>query len=120
MAVLTPVNLETESRFKDTDLLVDSQGVQYWSPLWIRPTEIAQMVASASTYRLAQSDVGRLDIIAYKTLGDSKLWWIIAALNQIIEPISEMVPGTVILIPDQTAVMSFTSRGPIGNNGTSS
>ena len=41
----------------------------------------------------------RLDTIAYKFLGDSKLWYIIADTNDIINPF-ELEIGQVLIIPE--------------------
>ena len=40
-----------------------------------------------------------LDALAFKFFGDSKYWWIIADINQILNPF-ELELGTVLLIPD--------------------
>lgn len=45
-------------------------------------------------YRVTQGE--RIDQIAYRVLGDSRLWWLIADLNPGIDPL-ELQPGVLIL-----------------------
>lgn len=44
------------------------------------------------------TDGERLDLIAYRYLGDAKLWWIVCDYNDIFFPL-ELGPGTVLRIP---------------------
>ena len=49
----------------------------------------------------------RLDQISYKYYGSNKFWWIIADVNDIadnlINPFSDLVPGTKLIIPSINA-----------------
>lgn len=54
---------------------------------------------------------GRIDLLAYAFYDDPKLWWIIAQYNNILDPITEIVPGTVLIIPTKDRVMTeFLTR----------
>lgn len=55
---------------------------------------------SCTEYMLKQSE--RLDHIAAKTLGDSSLWWILAATSGIGWGL-QCPPGTLVLIPNSVA-----------------
>jgi hypothetical protein len=45
------------------------------------------------------SDVGRLDLLAYNHYGTPALWWVIALANDIFDPLYEPEPGTLLRIP---------------------
>jgi hypothetical protein len=40
----------------------------------------------------------RIDLLAHRYLGDTRLWWIICDYNDIFFPL-ELTPGTVLCIP---------------------
>lgn len=48
----------------------------------------------------------RLDQLAHSEYGDSKLWWIIAKVNSIFNPLDELKYGTVLRIPTLTSLIS--------------
>lgn len=45
----------------------------------------------------------RIDLLAYRYLGDSKLWWVICDYNAIAFPL-ELEPGAVLRIPSEEYV----------------
>jgi hypothetical protein len=45
----------------------------------------------------------RIDLIAYRYLGDARLWWIICDYNDIFFPL-ELAPGTELRIPSREHV----------------
>ncbi len=47
--------------------------------------------------------VNRPDSIAYATYGNSKYWWIIAMVNDVINPFSEFYLGRELIVPDLQA-----------------
>lgn len=58
------------------------------------------------------------DEIARHYLGDAKLWWIIAAANQILDPMVELYPGRRLIIPSATKVREqIQGQGKIGVEG---
>lgn len=48
----------------------------------------------------------RLDNIALSEYGDSKLWWIIAKINNIFNPLQIIPYGTVLRVPDLTNLIA--------------
>lgn len=42
---------------------------------------------------------GRLDNISAVFFGEPRYWWVIAQLNNILDPVSEIVPGRSLIIP---------------------
>lgn len=59
-------------------------------------------VSPFDTYHIvAELDVYRLDLIAYKYYSTPELWWIIALVNQIFFEFDEMEVGQVLRIPDK-------------------
>lgn len=66
-------------------------------------------------HKVEYSESGRLDLIAYKKLGDPSLWYPIALLNNIFDPIADVVPGLELAIPidliDSTDFKAFTFPG---------
>lgn len=56
--------------------------------------------------RIILQEKQRLDVIAGKYYGDSRLWWLIAASSQI-SNILQTPPGTVLLIPNLADCMRY-------------
>ena len=54
------------------------------------------------------TNYGRLDLIAATQLGDSQLWWVIMARNNLRLVPNDLVPGQQIFIPSR---QSLRSRG---------
>jgi hypothetical protein len=50
-------------------------------------------------YTVDQSEQGRLDLIAFKIYGNSKLWWVIAAANLIEDTLKLPIAGDILKIP---------------------
>lgn len=48
----------------------------------------------------------RLDLIAWKYYGNVKLWWVIAMVNDIIDPWTDLEPGDLIRIPTSMNVFN--------------
>ena len=59
-----------------------------------------------SVYVVTEADQGRLDNIAYRTLRDSRLWWAIACVNGIANPLAPMTVGQTLKIPQLEAIQS--------------
>lgn len=49
----------------------------------------------------------RIDKIAYATLGDSSLAWLILQYNSILDPLTEIIPGRILRIPTKTRVQTM-------------
>jgi len=51
----------------------------------------------------------RIDLIAASQLGDSTLWWVIAMLNNILDPYNEIAEGRVLQIPSADRLSTLTT-----------
>lgn len=61
---------------------------------------------------------GRLDLIAASFLGNPHHWWVIAMLNNILDPHSEIIEGTILYIPTTDRVNSLMSGQTGGVDST--
>jgi hypothetical protein len=52
-----------------------------------------------TTYVVESKVAGRLDLIAATFLGDTRLWWMIAQMNNILDPWAEVTEGRVLRMP---------------------
>lgn len=43
-----------------------------------------------------------LHLIAYRNFGDERLWWVVADFNDIMDPMLDVAPGTVLRLPSMT------------------
>lgn len=46
--------------------------------------------------------VDNLHLIAFRAFGDERLWWVVADFNDILDPMADLVPGTVLRVPSMT------------------
>ena len=104
---LSPLGLS--SRYKDTQY-ARIRHTSYYG-LWRRPSELAQMrVSSSKVHTVRDGNVGRLDRISYEEYDTVGFWWVIAAVNDIIDPRTDMSVGQRLLIPDFADVAVFRQR----------
>ncbi len=54
-------------------------------------------------HRVTQSDVNRIDLLAYRYYGDCNLWWLIAEANNVSNPL-QLEVGVVLRIPSQETI----------------
>jgi len=110
------IRLEQQSRYKDTNLL-ENEEKQVFYDLWVRPRELVDIKSiqlKSVRHRVKADQIGRLDILAHEYFRDTKLWWVIAAVNDLIDPIEEMYAGQVLIIPSIDVVRQYTNRGSVG------
>jgi len=89
-----------QDRYRKTRVYIDEkiiEGVRRRG-VWrypIIPTE------DAERHTVTAKDVGHLDLIAWEHYGEGNehLWWVIAWVNRIKNPITDMVIGQQLLIP---------------------
>jgi hypothetical protein len=62
-------------------------------------------------YAITQADLKRIDLIAYRTLGDVQYWWAIAIVNNISNPFRDLEPGMVLKIPRIEEVIRALATG---------
>lgn len=60
-----------------------------------------------SEYAVENRYEGRLDKIASDFFGNPRYWWIIAQINNILDPIKEITPGRIIKIPSLQRVQTL-------------
>lgn len=106
-------SLPSHSRFIGTPLvqlvdkagfLTNSFGFGLWNRVEVKPSIYDKQ------HKIAQHEIGRLDLLAYKYYNDVFLWWVIADRNGIMFQESEMKVGQDIVIPALSAVRSAISR----------
>lgn len=56
---------------------------------------------------------GRLDLIAAQFLGDSRMWWVIAQYNALLDVYNETITGRLLRIPAKARLQSMLS-GKLG------
>lgn len=86
---------------------VNSQALEWWE------RNKFQQDASDRTYVVEARFNGRLDLIATSFLENSRLWWIIAQYNSILDPFNEIVEGRVLYIPTISRVQQMLN-GKLG------
>lgn len=67
-----------------------------------------------TAYVVQKSFEGRIDLIAEAFLSDTRLWWVIAQFNNILDPFAEIKEGTVLYIPSTDRVKSILNGKPGG------
>ena len=60
-------------------------------------------------HRVKSNEVSRLDLLAHKYYSNPLLWWVIAQANDIYDPMTMLLPGTLLRIPSLEVLY--------GNNG---
>lgn len=72
---------------------VNQTALEWWE------RDIIQLNEDDRTYVVERRFEGRLDLIAALYLGEPRWWWIIAQMNNILDPYSEVKEGIVLYIP---------------------
>jgi len=63
-------------------------------------TRITDLVFDTyTTFIVPQFTIGRIDLISYIHYDTVDLWWLIAQVNDVIDPITELYMGRVLRIP---------------------
>lgn len=98
-----------DSRYRLTSKHVDDGVVsgRVRFGVWV-PPDID--MTGASTHTVKIQDQSRIDLLAYDYYDDVSLWWVIARVNNIKNPLIELVPGTELKIPTKAAVMEALSE----------
>lgn len=74
-----------------------------------------QLDGSDAYYRVGAKYVGRLDKIAEDYYKDSRLWWVIAQYNDIIDPYGEITEDLVLRLPTSDRIQQMIA-GKTGGN----
>lgn len=94
--------IPAESRYRLTPLIQDAliqPGVLRLGLWQVPPIDMRQYYL----YKIGAGD-RRLDLIAHKVLGDSRLWWAIAYPNHIKNPLDDLPVGQTLMIPTMEAI----------------
>ena len=73
-----------------------------------RPPEVS--MDSSTRYVVTAKDIGRLDVLAWRFLGDVRLWPVIAYVNSIRNQLADMYVDQEIKIPLASSVQAITER----------
>ena len=82
----------------------EGSWIGWWERREFQPSDEDTLIAVTGQH------VGRIDLLAYDFLGDTRLWWIIAQYNALIDPFAELVEGKYIRIPPQTMISLLTGK----------
>lgn len=69
--------------------------LEWWSPNRITEDD------SDTFFTVTRLYEGKLNAISYASFGDSRYWWVIAMLNNIVDPLNEVIIDTVLRIPSK-------------------
>ena len=93
-------DLSETSRYNWSVLYVDSRNGDFWGTR--QPLKLREHV-SDSFHVVTDADSKRIDLIAWKYYRDVRLWWVIAEVNNINNPL-EIPAGTTLRIPSYERV----------------
>ena len=61
-------------------------------------------------YTVEEGDIGRPDLISYKTYKTVSYWWLICYINGIKDPFLEMTSGKLLVIPSILDIYDFYKK----------
>jgi hypothetical protein len=67
-------------------------------------------------YKIDDNEAGRPDLIAYNAYGRVSLAWLVMQYNTIVDPVTELVSGVILLLPSEQRVMTSILTLPVGGN----
>lgn len=80
---------------------VNSRALEWWERLNLVPA------SDDVVYVVEKSMVGRLDLISALFLDEPRHWWIIAMLNNILDPALEVKEGIILRVPSRQRVQTI-------------
>lgn len=86
---------------------VNDRAIEWWERAVLTPD------FTDREYSVEARHAGRLDIIAHLFLGDTRLWWLIAQFNAVLDPFHEIVEGRILRIPTKERVRAML-QGRVG------
>lgn len=63
-----------------------------------------QNLVLSNNHTVNQEEENDLPLIAYKLLGDPDLWWVIAQLNNVVNPLADVAVGLDLKIPTRESI----------------
>lgn len=99
----TYTKLEIEDNTSKHHMSMNSNLYQYPEGNLLLSTKlftdiIPEHVDGEQTYRLRENDLQRFDRISYKFYGTPELWWVIMAVNNIIDPFNQPYENMILRI----------------------
>lgn len=103
-----------------TPYYADSGLKYYYNPFKSTYKNIRFILNKTGTYTVTKKDIGRIATISFNVYGTTTLWRVLLEYNGIHDPLSELVPGVVLEIPDKAQAISYlTSVSSSSNIGSS-
>lgn len=93
------IPVATNSRLKFTDLLF-GDGVVFWDTV-----DLPEFLVQADDTQYVALARDRLDSLAWKFYGDSRLWWVLAIANDLELIPNDVYPGQTLRIPASRYVL---------------
>lgn len=113
------VNLN-RSFYMSTTTVVQTGGskqvLDYLSPKY---KNIRYKLPINQTITIGAHDQANAPGIAHRIYGDKSYWWVVCMFNGIINPVTELEPGTVIMLPSLNDINALLSEEPSDNSGIS-
>lgn len=84
---------DSPSRYQNSALI--GQGATLYLGRRVLPSLLPRSDDQFVTVRIGDN----LHLMAFRTFGDQRLWWVIADFNDILDPMAELTPGTLLRVP---------------------
>lgn len=82
------------------------EGVQEVDFLWNTLSSFEKN-HTTNYYRIRSDEVGQPDLISKRVYRDERYWWIICLVNSIENPLTDIVVGSIIEVPDIRDIYDF-------------
>lgn len=100
--------------------VVSRNSHYYYNPFKSAYLNARYLLDIQQTYTVTQADIGRLPNIAVQFYGTTAPWRILCQVNQISDPISDVYPGRVLLIPSLSSIANLLNNSNTSSGSTSS
>lgn len=112
----TPV----DNRYSLTDIHIDdsvksgTRRYGFWKVPAVKSLpELPLDQGTYEIYTIGESDIRRVDLIAWKFYQDVNMWWVLCVYNNIANPFEDLTPGQKILIPNKTLVQQTIEQAKV-------
>lgn len=110
----------TQYDYSQCTPVVTKDSHSYYNPFKSSYLNARYLLATAQTYTVTQADIGRLPNIAMRFYGSVGPWRVLCQVNQIADPINDIYPGRILLIPTLSSITDLLNNSNVANSGTSS
>lgn len=94
-------------RYSETPI-VEESGIKFYG-FWKR---LPISIVDVNIITITSEYAGRWDLLAREYLGDMSLWWVIADLNNLQDPLYELREGENIIVPVLTTSRKTLEKKP--------